>query len=865
MILDALTAEIDQRFQHEKRAQVCLWFDPSQEFARLLPSLKQHLTEHPAPPFHLFEYNLQTYQGQVWLKYQIHTGLAGLPETEQKLRRFLIYLTLPEDRLDTPDERGEHHLELLEEYRRAGVIWRIDGKRPTLFRFLRRAGVGLPAKASDQRQLYDGGFDSLLAKYVAKFADRPAIWWDTPLTPAVAQTRLLGDIDQTLIALATVPETTWNELREHGLDSELMTAVAERYEFTHPTEPPAAWVQAFVAIVALTETYQGYDEPEDFPFADRLPSPLSRTHYLELLKRWLRDSEGRVAWDRWVREVEKDIDLSAWAAQREGLAFAFPHIVRLRWQQTLDALHAAADKTSATEAFFAEHRERIKLESEYSRASDHPIGAWALLLHLADFLEACRLAEHAVAGADGAGELAQVYVRNAGRVEQQHLDLRRQAEEHGLSSVTMIVDRHYAAYTNALNDRFFKSFAQQGHAQQGDTEIANLPAVTAKLERDLWAKHGRRAVVIVDALRYDCALAIQDQLRDHDVIVEPMRAELPTITPVGMTALMPLASATVTLEVKGNNIHPRVDGKDCAQRKQRLAFMTAFGADCRDIGDLEARSTAADDLGELLVVFGHDEVDHIGHGSADTLVRHVDLEVQRIGRLIHKLHRWGYPAVHVVTDHGFILLEESKLPDIVACDKDWCHVRKQRFALIPATADLPLTSFPATWDPSMRIAVPPGLAFFKAEKSFSHGGAALQELIIPHLISKTRSEQGKRIGVEVVVPTYKLTRAAVKVVLRPAAGKKEQLSLFTTIATETGRTLALDVRRTDEPAGTVLATPKAKEIRLEAKDTEKSVTLFFHTAESFHQGELLDLDIRDIDTDEQFPPGGLKLSVGRDL
>jgi hypothetical protein len=43
------------------------------------------------------------------------------------------------------------------------------------------------------------------------------------------------------------------------------------------------------------------------------------------------------------------------------------------------------------------------------------------------------------------------------------------------------------------------------------------------------------------------------------------------------------------------------------------------------------------------------------------------------------------------------------------------------------------------------------------------------------------------------------------------------------------------------------------------------VTLFFHTALSFKSGELLELDIRDIETTEQFPPGGIKLTVGRDM
>ena len=260
-------------------------------------------------------------------------------------------------------------------------------------------------------------------------------------------------------------------------------------------------------------------------------------------------------------------------------------------------------------------------------------------------------------------------------------------------------------------------------------------------------------------------------------------------------------------------------------------------------------------------MFGHEEVDGIGHNDAQTLIRHVHLEIERLARLIRKLHRWGYPDVHLVTDHGFALLDEEKLPEEVHCDREWCHVYKERFALVSAKADLPLTTFPFPWDSSIRVAVPPGLAFFKAEKSFSHGGASLQELIIPHVTSKSDVAQQKRIGVEVVLPAYELLRTAVKVVLRPRA-QAAQRDLFA----EAGRTLVLDVVRSDPGGGrsSVLA-GGPREIRLDPKEKEETITLFFHTAATFQKGELLDLDIRDVETAEQFPPGGIKLTAGRDM
>jgi hypothetical protein len=84
--------------------------------------------------------------------------------------------------------------------------------------------------------------------------------------------------------------------------------------------------------------------------------------------------------------------------------------------------------------------------------------------------------------------------------------------------------------------------------------------------------------------------------------------------------------------------------------------------------------------------------------------------------------------------------------------------------------------------------------------------------------------------------------------------------------TETGRTLSLDVLRAEthgKRVSVLAASPK--EVRLEPKDTEQATTLFFHTAESFRKGEILDLDIRDTETAEQFPPGGVNLSIGRDM
>lgn len=859
MILEALVSQIEQRFQHEKRAKVCLWFDERGEFGRLVPLLASHLAGLSKPPFVLLAYDEARRHGQIWLKHQVHQRMLATSAAERASLRFVIYLSVSEERLDAPERGDVVPLELLEEFRSVGVFFRIGGKRPTLFSFLKQAGVRLPENPSDQRRLYEGGSNSLLGKYSAKFVDRPPVFWETTLTPDVAQSRLIGDVDQTILDVAADPDGAWAALREKGLDRELVVMVKERYGFEATDRAPSEWVRDLVATIALTETFLGYGEPADFPLASKLPPLPLRAHHVDLVRRWLRDAEYRPAWDRWVDEVEADIDLSAWAETRNGRALAFPHLVWQRWRRTWQEFETASAKESTTEAFFSKNRAVVAEQAEFLKASERESGHWQLLQDLDALVTACAAARMDVAIADTARAHVEIFVKHARTIDGAHIAIRYAAEEAGLPAVAKVADRNYAAYTNALNEAFFQRIAAAG-----TLDGLGIPAVTPYLEKSLWNGKGRRAVIIVDALRYDCAVAIGDELRGTKAEVTPILAMLPTVTPIGMTAMLPLSAVSVELQLKHNSVHPKVNGKDFAAREQRLSYLRDFGADCRDIGEIEA-ATSDPDAGELLVVYGHEEVDSIGHGQAETLIRHVHLEIERLARLVRKLHRWGYEQVHIVTDHGFILLDEQKLPAEVPCDKSWCHVLKERYALVPANADVPLVTLPMPWAPELRVAVPPGLAFFKAEKSFSHGGAALQELVIPHLVSHGQAGPSKRIAVEVVLPAHELQRPAIKVTLRVASTATQhaaQMSLFA----ESGRTLSIQVwRRGADGALTSVLASKAKEVRLDPKDKEQSATLFFHTALSFKTGELLELDIRDVETTEQFPPGGIKLTVGRDM
>ena len=65
MILDALVHQLAQRFQHEKRARVCLWFDEHREFFWLPPAFRGHFATMTGSPFRLLEYGHEGSRGQI--------------------------------------------------------------------------------------------------------------------------------------------------------------------------------------------------------------------------------------------------------------------------------------------------------------------------------------------------------------------------------------------------------------------------------------------------------------------------------------------------------------------------------------------------------------------------------------------------------------------------------------------------------------------------------------------------------------------------------------------------------------------------------------------------------------------------------
>jgi hypothetical protein len=243
--------------------------------------------------------------------------------------------------------------------------------------------------------------------------------------------------------------------------------------------------------------------------------------------------------------------------------------------------------------------------------------------------------------------------------------------------------------------------------------------VPARVEEDYPAGS---CVLFVDGLRYDVATMVVEELGDG------ARAELgwrfsaiPTVTPTAKPAVSPVAN----LLHAGPKLSPSATDGGVALAIDGLRKVLD-GAGWQVLGD----GGWGDPAGRGWIEGG--DIDTQGHNLPMKLPHRVQSEVRQIAEQIRELLAWGWKRVVVVTDHGWLLLPGG-LPK-VELPINTAELRKGRCARIPENATVDHLTLPWRWDPSVRIAVAPGIACYEAGKVYEHGGISPQECVTPHLV-----------------------------------------------------------------------------------------------------------------------------------
>lgn len=298
-------------------------------------------------------------------------------------------------------------------------------------------------------------------------------------------------------------------------------------------------------------------------------------------------------------------------------------------------------------------------------------------------------------------------------------------------------------------------------------DIMRMDGFFAKHVRPFLARNGKICIIISDALRFEAGMELRDRIEADNRFsaeIEPMLSMMPACTQAGMAALLPHSS----LEFESSN--PQnilVDGIPSRGMENRNKILQAR---CRG-GAVNAEKILSMDSAALREMLKANDVCYIYHNRIDAqgdklitehdAFRAVGDTIEELVRLIKKLTGNNVNNILVTADHGFLYQtsnpDESDFARMDGIDGEEL-VRNRRFILGRNLAAQPgmrhFTADQLGISGDIEALVPTGLCRIRLQGSgskFVHGGATLQEVIIPLIqINKKRRNDTSFVSVAVL-------------------------------------------------------------------------------------------------------------------
>ena len=140
-----------------------------------------------------------------------------------------------------------------------------------------------------------------------------------------------------------------------------------------------------------------------------------------------------------------------------------------------------------------------------------------------------------------------------------------------LEKLNASVRQKYAEWVDVAARTFVRTYEAAGF-EPGDTP----PQATTwgRQVEPAWKSGKRCAYLLVDALRYEMAVELLEGIRDEFIVTfEPALGTAPSITPIGMAALMPGAEKGIELLVTGGAVVAAIKGVPLKTRADRVAYL----------------------------------------------------------------------------------------------------------------------------------------------------------------------------------------------------------------------------------------------------------------------------------------------------
>jgi len=703
MIIQELRAEFNEYFQSID-PELILWLDHSAQWKEVIEHLKKD--------FKLIEYR----GSQLEVKAEVeHTWAKG------DRPKFILYL--PGLTRDT--------LTVLKEYEFSGKVF-----EETILHCFRRWGIEFEPE-------HEPELEKILTVLITRFATKNKSFWQKQLTPENVRALLFDD--ESVRKMLAAPEITAKELKDSGAYEIFCDFIEDRFGGPNLRKNnPIEWARQFTAYLILTEVRVGAGRHTSFPKFDiKWADDKHEGECLSFIRDWLRNGTYKEDYKRLSTEIEKQYDLSLWAAGLSECptcesslsvekALEKNILAKINSIKTLDDLHSVLSVEVENVEQMAEHF--------WSREGD--IVAWGALRlshKIVTAIDHC-LAE--LEKTDSPSVIVRKYTGEWWEIDRNYRAYRAKYDgEDRLSKLSLHIATVYREFQGRLNEKFLNTVENQGA----------LTIEGVKKQCSFWAENvspsrKKRAVFLVDALRFELACDLKERLekavRDAQIKCFPLIASVPTLTPIGMASIISGDEIDISAISEGDwNIRSIRKGESgnlnsveerksiLGKRHSKVAFF--------NLEEILKPSELIIGDGNPVIVFTR-EMDGLGHDSG---VLNLSLDyfgqyLEGLIRAIRRLGSMGIEEIHLVSDHGFVILDDIAEADKVTIPKELEVFYKGHRCLVGRNLPKELGKvFELPNSDGLQFCVPRGIGIFRTRggKQFFHGGLSLQEFIVPHI------------------------------------------------------------------------------------------------------------------------------------
>lgn len=308
-----------------------------------------------------------------------------------------------------------------------------------------------------------------------------------------------------------------------------------------------------------------------------------------------------------------------------------------------------------------------------------------------------------------------------------------------------VTDRVEGLYThwflgelgNHWSDVCAEELVQYGH-------LLEVPQQEAFYRQKVKGQENRVFVIISDALRYEVAASLAEQLRretQSKVVLSACAGIFPTVTKFGMAALLPHKQLSIK-ERSNGDLQILADGMstDAGNRDKVLkaANRNSVALKYKEIAPMKRAQRSVLVKGMDVVYIYHDKIDEASHTSDSMVFPACDDAMEEIKNIVRIIrNEFGGTRVYITADHGFLytyspLSEDAKVDKTTPSEQDVEIDRRYLITRKGAKTDflLPVKFMDDGYDAfapreSVRIKKKGG------GLNFVHGGISLQEMVVP--------------------------------------------------------------------------------------------------------------------------------------